>query len=175
MNLLSLAAEPRSVEPGERAVVEFQPDCVFRAQKLALVGMMEPIRGRFWIKRSRRGWLDRDCVVAHSVYRKTPSRRRTAVEYRDPTGKRSFRCEYRPENVVYRPVDPLEYVVLRQVRVGGAPMMPDTRGVRGDFFAAGVLGNGLPFATSRSAVELHLENQGDVCVTVYAMLFGIGR
>ena len=170
--------QPLTLEPGaeEKVSVDLggRP---FRAQKLVMAGFMDAIRGSYTIKRSRYSGVDRDDVVCVSsrVCRWRNARGRgfypgkVSIEFKDGRVR-----EYLQSSVEYVPVDPLEYIVLRNMFCGREPMMPANGDVTALYFGASCLGNGIPAPTTDQSVTLLLKNVGDVRVKVSAMLFGIG-
>lgn len=168
-----------AIDPGEEHSAKIDVRGVFRAQKLLMVGMMDEVRGSFWIKRSRLPRLDRNNIV--TAYTKIIRRRRrreiyfakgrTIVRYED--AERSFERKYLWSSVVYEPVDPLSYIRLRNVFIGSERQMPDGGGAPAEMFGVNVLGNGLPFSSTSAAITLLLKNEGDIRVRVRAAVFGV--
>lgn len=170
------------LEPGEeRAVRVDLGGRLFRPEKLMMVGLMDEIRGRYKIKRSRLPLLDRKNVVAYSTIKRRASRRsrsvpgRTIVEYFGVRGDKLFTRSYLPSSVEYIHTDPLEYIVLRQMWCGDKTQMPAVGGASALFFRPTVLGNSLYADSTEVSVSLLLKNIGDIQVRVSASIFGLGQ
>lgn len=166
---------PEVVLPsGETRTVKALLHNAMRPQKLVLIGIMDEIRGHFWIKRSRLPRLNRESVIAYSNVTRVPSRRRTTIEHRDRADN-SFVRSYLPSSVVYEHVDPLSYVSLTQLTCDKAPQMPaNPGGVSATLFTSSTLGNGLALSRVRKRIELVFDNHGDIEVRVFSSIFGYG-
>jgi hypothetical protein len=175
---------PTEIEPGQMATVSKEIRYLFRAEKIVLSGLMNEVRGRFWLKHSRLPLLDSREVVyaATRIYKQRRGRRRwfrrgkTTVTF--PVAGLLVTREYRPENVVYEDVDPLEYITLRQVFIGTRAQMPiQSEGAPAQFFGIGNLSNGVLFdeICEPSTMSMTFENVGDIKIKVAALVFGSGK
>lgn len=168
----SCSLTPVTLEPGQERVITAEVKCPFRAERIMMVGEMDEVRGHFLVRRSRLPPLNRENVIAYSNVTLVPARRRTTVEYRcDRTG--NFIRHYQPSSVQYVHVEPLSYVMLRQLWTDREPAMSWVgEGVSADYFGIAAFGNGLPLPTTQGTIALSLMNKGDIPVTVWSAVFG---
>ena len=159
------------LEPGEEREASVQIKKVFKAEKFFMSGFMEPIRGNFWVKRSRLPRLNRDCVTAYSKVSKYPKRRRTIVEYHSE--EKNFTRTYLPSSVVYNHVDPLSYITMHKLQCDEEQALATSSGISTLYFGKDQLGNGLPLPTSQVSINMALKNSGDVQVRVFAAVHGV--
>lgn len=183
-------AFPRAtLGPGVEETYKVQVKGLFRAEKLVMAGTMDEIRGYYRIRHTRMPWLNRDDVIASTrVYRCRRGKKvwfrkgRTMIEFagsgRDEyqyNEVKNFKRTYLPSSVVFRDVDPLEYIRLLQLQCGKEEVMPSSgEGAIGSFFGASSLGNGFPAPATDAIVSIRLKNTGDIQVRVAATILGRG-
>jgi hypothetical protein len=183
-----------AIRPGESTTIKIDTNGDFRPQRLVMVGLMAEIRGHFKIKRATLSstvtsidtgrtpmwqskvkrvplpWLNREDVIAYSNVTRIKAKRRTTIVYQ---GFHDVARSYLPESVVYRPVDPLHYIVLTSLASDKAPQLAGRVSAR--LFGPRSLGVGIPMQTARKEVSMSLVNTGDVRVQVVAQVFGYQR
>ena len=159
------------LDPGKDLETSVQITAPFKSGKLLVEGFMKPIRGNFWVKRSRLPRLNRDCVTAYSRTSKYPKRRKTIVEYHGEG--MDFVRTYQPSSVIYNHVDPLSYITMHKLECDEEQALATARGISTEWLGKKQLGNGLPLPTSHTAIKMGLKNNGDVQVKVFAMVCGV--
>ena len=164
-----------TLKPGEIGNSQIELKGPFRANKLVFSASMKEIRGQYRIKYSRLPLLDRE-VVASSESRilkwsngKVTKYRRGKTTVRFFLGDRYIVRDYRPENVLYIPTEPLEYIQLRNVFCGVENGLAPGPGISPALLNAGWAPH-LPTATHTMTVAL--ENVGDVVIRVRASVLG---
>lgn len=167
------------VEPGGTAEVKVELTGALRATRLLLLGKMAPIRGHYKLKYSRLPLLDRDNVESFTRVRRWSNGKvtkflpgKTVIAYKNEIG--GFVREYLPSSVVYKDVDPLEYIVLTQMFCGREPAMPPTgEDASALFFGSSRFDSGSCFPTAELSMTLCFRNDGDVQVRVFASVMGM--
>jgi len=169
------------LDAGEERTVSIELKEPFRPEKLVLIGRMNEIRGHFKVKRSRLPLLNRDDVVAYSrVYKCRRGKKiwfrkgKTTVEFLGTNEHKSFVRKYLSSSVVYNDVDPLDYIILRNMFCDKEVAMASTDGIPAQCFSSESYGNALSLPTSEVSLSLRLKNEGDIRVSVYASFTGRG-
>lgn len=174
------------VEPGKTETTSTKIENKFRAQKLVLFGQMDEIRWRWRLRYSRLQPVYFTAVdyAATRIYKCRRGRKRwfrrgkttmTFLITDSMLRTRVVTREYRPENVIPMPIDPLEYIQLQQVQIGTVQQM-SVGGITAQLFGATMFGNSLPFSSINEPMQVSVtfENVGDIKVKMSACMLGVG-